>query len=222
MIKINRNQVELLSKQQNSKHTYGNQDNILYPIFSHAYTNLLDIMRNSSTYEMAHWTNYIDRWLLGRQTQNNTVGYKRGTIVFIDLGSGNFGHEPSFTHPAVVLAQSKDSILIVPCSSKKYGRGFPDIIDATPTDGFSSNTGIQTRSLRWISKNRVVSTIGKVSSSVLDSIDNELLKLIPSHTKQLLEKEQELSEQKEEISTLYKRISSLEDELLAFKEKSKE
>lgn len=171
---------------------------------------------------MAHWINYAERWLGNRHSKNNTIGYKRGSILFVDLGSCNFGHEPSFTHPAIVLAQTKDSILIVPCSSKKYEKGFPDIIDATPSDGFSSNTGIQTRSLRWISKNRVISSIGKVSSSILDSIDIKLLELIPLYNKQLSEKERQLSEHQDKISVLRKQITTLEAELQASKKQNKE
>jgi len=213
MIKINRNFVETLSKQQNSKQTNGLTDSVLYPIFSHAHTNFTDTIRSLSTYEMAHWINYSDRWLESRMAKNNTVGYKRGTILFVDLGSGNFGHEPSFTHPAIVLAQTKESILIVPCSSKKYGKGFPEIIDATPSDGFSTNTGIQTRSLRWISKNRVLSVIGNTTSSILDKIDEELLKIIPSYQKKIFEKESLINKLAAESKSLSDYISSLEAEI---------
>lgn len=213
MIKINRNFVETLSKQQNSKQTNGYKDSILYPLFSHAHTNFTDTLRNLSTYEMAHWINYSDRWLGNRTAKSNTLGYKRGTILFVDLGSGNFGHEPSFTHPVIVLAQTKESILIVPCSSKKYGKNFPEIIDATPNDGFSSNTGIQTRSLRWISKNRVLSVIGSTTSSILNRIDEELLKLIPSHYKKLFEKEAQLKKYEAENKFLKDYITSLEKKL---------
>ena len=102
MIKINRNFVDTLSKQQNSKQTNGYSDSVLYPLFSHAHTNFTDTLRNLSTYEMAHWINYSDRWLAARTAKNNTLGYNRGTILFVDLGSANFGHEPSYcTHQAV-------------------------------------------------------------------------------------------------------------------------
>lgn len=149
MISINRQAVEVLSKQPNSKSLSGKNDSNLYPVYIHSLTNLSDLTRNYSTYEMAHWTNYADRFCDSRSSSTpNTIGYKRGSIVFVDLGAGNFGHEPSYTHPAVVLQQNKYSIMIVPCSSKKYGKGIPFIIDATTADGFSINTGIQMDSIR--------------------------------------------------------------------------
>lgn len=148
-----------------------------------------DFLKGFSTYEMAHWTNFSDRWISNRNSELNNIGYNRGTILFVDLGASNFGHEPSFTHPAIVLDQNRDSLLIVPCSSKKFGKGFPEIVDATPSDGFSSNTGIQTNSIRWISKNRVISSISSTNSIILNKIDLLLLRSIPSHKKIVLDKE---------------------------------
>jgi len=102
-----------------------------------------------------------------------------------------------------------DSILIAPCSSKKYGKGFPEIVDATSADGFSSNTGIQTYSMRWVSKNRVLSIIGKTSSAILDKVDEKMLKLIPGHYKKLSEKEQQMHALNNHIIALEKEISEL-------------
>lgn len=195
MIPINRAIVDTISKQQNSKRTMGKNDSVLYPIYVHSVTNSSDCSRNYSTYEMAHWTNYVDHFCVSKNTDTpNTIGYKRGTIVFVDLGAGNFGHEPSYTHPAVVLQQNKFSILIAPCSSKKYGKGIPCIIDASIADGFSVNTGVQTDSIRWISKERVISKHGSVSNSILDRIDSVLLNAIPTYKRVIHEKNNVISQ----------------------------
>lgn len=193
IIPINRHQVTLLSRQQNSKQNPGRSDPALYPIFAHAQINAEDMLKEFTVYEMAHWTNYIDRWMSGRNSPPNTTGYKRGSILFIDLGAENFGHEPSFTHPGVVLDQTKDSILIAPCSSKKYGKGYPEIVNATISDGFSTNTGIQVNCIRWISKSRVISKAGFTTSAILDQIDANILKSIPLHTKILINKDTAIS-----------------------------
>lgn len=189
MITINRRQVDTLSKQQNSKQVLGKNDTVLYPIFAHSLINADDTIKEFSTYEMAHWTNYADRWVSNRTSHPNTTGYPRGTIVYVDLGAGNFGHEPSFSHPGIVLDQNRDSILLAPCSSKKYGKGFPEVVDATISDGFSTNTGVQTKSIRWLSKNRVISKIGTTSTRVLDCIDTLVLKSIPLYTREILDKD---------------------------------
>lgn len=210
MISINRAAVETLSKQINSKNTPGVTDQNLYPIYIHSLTNFSDLSRNYSTYEMAHWTNYADRLCTSKNSFSlNTVGYRRGTIVFVDLGAGNFGHEPSYTHPAVVLQQNKYSIMIAPCSTKKYGKGIPVIIDATTADGFSVNTGIQTDSIRWISKERVISVLGNASSSILDQIDALLLNTIPSYKRETRKKDATILQLQNENNILHKQIEAL-------------
>ncbi len=209
MISINRTQVDNLSKQVNSKRTAGKDDTTLYPIFAHSLVNTNDVLKDFTTYEMAHWTNNTDRWLSNR-TVINTTGYARGTIIFADLGATNFKYEPSFTHPCVVLEQNRNFILVVPCSSKKYGKGYPEIVDATPADGFSCNTGIQTDGLRWISKNRVISTIGTTSTRILNCVDTLILKSVPLHKRQLIEKDKEIETMKNERAALETEKEELE------------
>ena len=102
---------------------------------------------------------------------------------------------------------------IVPCSSKKYGRGFPEIIDATPADGFSKNTGIQTNSLRWISKNRVISQYGRVSNRVLNELDKKVIELVPRYHKTLTQKDKEIDELKNKNNELQAKINELEEKL---------
>lgn len=222
MISINRTQVDNLSKQLDSKQTLGKNDTALYPIFAHSLVNTNDTLKNFSTYEMAHWTNNADRWLSNR-VATNTTGYARGTIIFADLGATNFKYEPSFTHPCVVLDQNRNFILVAPCSSKKYGKGYPEIVDATPADGFSCNTGIQTNGLRWISKNRVISTIGTTSTCILNCVDTLILNSVPLHKMQLIEKDKEietlknekgaLETEKEDLATTIKNLLAENEEL---------
>lgn len=118
MIPVNRCQVDSITQSPNSKSTKGIENLTLYQIYASLLTNLSDNTKEFSTYEMAHWINHTDRWLHNR-TQSNTTGYKRGSILYIDLGATNYRFEPSFTHPCVVLAENKNFILVVPCSSKK-------------------------------------------------------------------------------------------------------
>ena len=209
MISINRTQVDNLSKQLDSKRTAGKNHAALYPIFAHSLINTNDVLKEFTTYEMAHWTNNTDRWLSNRATAN-TTGYARGTIIFADLGATNFKYEPSFTHPCVVLDQNRNFILVVPCSSKKYGKGYPEIVDATPADGFSCNTGIQTDGLRWISKNRVISTIGTTSTRILNCVYTLILKSVQLHKKQLIEKDKEIETMKNERAALETQKEELE------------
>ncbi len=127
----------------------------------------------------------------------------------MDLGATNFRLEPSFTHPCVVLAGNREFILVVPCSSKKYNTGYPEIIDGTPEDGFSCNTGIQTQSFRWIGKNRVISVLGNVSTEILNKIDDKMLNLIPTYSRVVSQKDNEIKQLKKELEIAQKQIERL-------------
>lgn len=181
MLGIKRSEIEKVTKTLDSKTIKFTNNDLVRKGFRISIFNFIDKLDELSIYEMGHTINFIDRWLHNR-TSNNIKTSKRGDIVFVDLGATNFRFEPSFTHPAIVLKNSYNSILIVPCSTKKYGKGLECIIDATPKDGFSKNTGIQTDALRWINKNRVISYTGKrTSGEILDKINKKILEYVPTY-----------------------------------------
>lgn len=168
------------------------------------FVNIIDEIMKLPVYNAAHWVCDMDRWIDNLQSDNKTT-YQRGEIVFLDLGAQNFKYEPSYTHACIVLANRSKSILIVPCSTKKFQSGYRDIIDATPANGFMRNTGIQSESFRWVNKNRVVSRTGKrVSSDILDRLDHVLVSFAPSHSR-------EISRLNGEIQRLNQKIAGLEE-----------
>lgn len=187
--------------------------------------NLSTELDSISSYEMAHLTNNIDRWIHNRNS-NNTATYKRGEIIFVDLGAINFKYEPSYTHPAVVLKNAFNSLLIVPCSTKKFGRGYSDVIDAYVSDGFSKDTGIQVGALRWINKNRVISTTSrKVKPRILDEINNHILSYIPTYKRDKRKFESidiENRELKDKNHALELKIKELEEQIEVMKTKEYE
>lgn len=178
-----------------------------------SFANLIDTVAGFATYNAAHWACNIDRWH-NNQTSSNITTYKRGEIVFLDLGAQNFQHEPSYTHACVVLANRYESILIVPCSTKQYGTGHTGIIDATPSDGFLKNTGIQSESFRWVNKNRVVSKTGrKVSSAILNKLDQAVASFAPSVKNLLAQKDALITSQKETIADLQAKLDAASTEI---------
>lgn len=223
MFKIDRNKMDANSKLFNAKSIPGKNNKDSHNSFKSTIWNLIEKVGEFTIYEMSHWICNIDRWLSNR-SYTHKYTYHRGDILSIDLGATNFKFEPSFTHPCIVLKNTKDSLLIVPCSSKKFGQGYHDIIDAhAKVDGFKHNTGIQINCFRWIHKNRVISKVGKTSPRILDEINSHMLKLIPTYKKekakfkaesehnvilkdQLLNSEKEIETLKEEIFKLNKLI----------------
>jgi len=171
-----------------------------------SFANLIDTIVDAKTYNAVHWVCNIDRWH-NNQGASNTTTYKRGEIVFLDLGAQNFKHEPSYTHACIVLANRYDSVLIVPCSTKQYGTGHMGIINATQADGFVKNTGIQSECFRWVSKNRIVSRTSKqVSPAILNQLDEILVSFSPSTKALIKQKDNQIAVQKEQIDNLQKQL----------------
>lgn len=205
MFRINRARIEGEAKQNSAKTDRMQGNPSVFDAVKLVFVNLIDEITKLSVYDATHWACNVDRWIDNLQSENKTT-YTRGEIVFLDLGAQNFRYEPSYTHACIVLANRKSSILIVPCSTKKFGSGHPDIIDATPADGFRANTGIQSESFRWVNKNRVVSRTGnKVSSAILDQLDQVLASFAPSNTAKL-------KYLNGEIERLTQRVADLEAE----------
>ncbi len=88
---------------------------------------------------------------------------------------------------------------------------YSDIIDATSEDGFLHNTGVQSKSYRWVSKSRVESVIGKTSPRLLDEIDFSILKDIPSYKKEIAKYKYELDILQNKYTELQNRVIELEN-----------
>lgn len=204
MFRINRTRIEGETRSADAKRQRLHDNSTVLDAVKLLFVNIIDEIMKLPVYNAAHWVCDMDRWIDNLQSDNKTT-YQRGEIVFLDLGAQNFKYEPSYTHACIVLANRSKSILIVPCSTKKFQSGYRDIIDATPANGFMRNTGIQSESFRWVNKNRVVSRTGKrVSSDILDRLDHVLVSFAPSHSR-------EISRLNGEIQRLNQKIADLEE-----------
>lgn len=204
MFRINRTRIEGETRSADAKRQRLHDNSTVLDAVKLLFVNIIDEIMKLPVYNAAHWVCNMDRWIDNLQSDNKTT-YQRGEIVFLDLGAQNFKYEPSYTHACIVLANRSKSILIVPCSTKKFRSGYRDIIDATPANGFMRNTGIQSESFRWVNKNRVVSRTGKrVSSDILDRLDHVLVSFAPSHSR-------EISRLNGEIQRLNQKIADLEE-----------
>lgn len=185
MFRIDRNTMKTEADKTNAKQTPGNTVQIVSDSFKNGVWNVIDTISSFDAYEMANWIIGTDRWIQNRTMTENTTTYKRGTIVWAELGGDNFKYEPSFEHPCVVLFNSYNRIWVVPASSGRYRCGYRDVIDVRASrGGFLKNSGIQMESARWIHKNRVTGILGKCPSPEMQKIDDYLLNQIPTSRRQ--------------------------------------
>ncbi len=127
--------------------------------------NLIDTLQGADAYQMTYWLHHVDRWIAHKAGTIKTK-YQRGEILFVEFGAMNFGFEPSFEHPAVVLSNNFNTILVAPGSSQTYSKRYDNIISVPTTDmrGLDKNTGFDAGAIRWISKDRVLDRLGHITA----------------------------------------------------------
>jgi mRNA-degrading endonuclease toxin of MazEF toxin-antitoxin module len=168
------------------------------------------------------------KWLVGwsdycndKNKVNSFFKYKdyslsRGQGVQINL-FGHMGTELTYDHPAIVLDESKDWIIIAPTSSTCFQDEEPLHIDLTPADGgvVNKNCGIKLENIRMVSKKRVKSIFtGKVTPEKLNEIDGVVAKyLAPSVEKELVVQNQLVASLEQEVEEKNLEILRLQNEL---------
>ncbi|QGH32581.1 hypothetical protein GI584_00105 [Gracilibacillus salitolerans] len=136
------------------------------------------------------------KWILGleeyiedkkNKKQIHYRRYTRGHIVEVEL-FGHFDKELTYSHPALILYDGGNSVLVAPISGGKYGDDKEMHIDVTEKDGLRKNCAVMVDSLRIIDKKRILyqhkkdELNVKISTEILDNIDNVLIsKFIPGH-----------------------------------------
>ncbi|MBA2943500.1 type II toxin-antitoxin system PemK/MazF family toxin [Paenibacillus sp. CGMCC 1.16610] len=214
MFPIDRRNIKIHIKEPEAKKLKGMDNNVISEQWKLKMWNIVDKVQELSVYNMGQWVIFHDRWLKNLSGPENQKKYKNGDIVMADLGAVNFKYEPQYEHPCIVLVNDFTSVFVVPCSSKKYGQNFPDIIDATPKDGFQLNTGIQMNAARWINKNRITQSNGQITNPVLmRTIEEYILVQFPTYQQLLVDQAQNVAQLQVSIHDLQTQKESLEIEI---------
>ncbi len=179
MTYISRKEVETLGRKPCGKEDIGVNDERLLEYFQLSMDHFKRYCEKSSSYELSQITNHVDHWLKDNRTSPVYETYGVGSILYVDFGAMNFGYELSFPHPCVVLAEEGVFLLVAPCSTKKYGHDFPDILDGRKEDGFHSDTGLVLDNIRWISKGRVIAKMGWVKEDFLRELTRRCISYFP-------------------------------------------
>lgn len=213
MEKINKKQVENIYRQiEGNKTIKGCEIRTLSPYYKKAMDNFEKYLSHLSAYEMGQVINSISHYLDDKNAlcYGKERIYKRGDIVILDFGFMNFGYEFSYPHPAVVLSQTKNFLFVAPCTSKKFGKGYSDVLDGYKEDGFQENTGVLLDGVRWVSKNRVIEIMGCCSIRILRKIEEYTLNHILTYSYEKNRKRKELIQLQEEITKLENQLSELQ------------
>lgn len=180
-------------------------------------------------------SNYTMKWLIGLEKYIHALNIKpkkdteltphlrRGAIINVEL-FGHFNTELTFKHPAVVLFDKKDRILVAPVSSSFFNNdsNLKDLyIDVGINEGFANDCGISLADIYMVNKNRIVSTVknnlgnaARVPSYTLDKIDSIITNnFISKHDNEIEELKSEKEFLKQEILDLEQKKIELEQEI---------
>ncbi|MED1205879.1 type II toxin-antitoxin system PemK/MazF family toxin [Heyndrickxia acidicola] len=157
--------------------------------------------------------------------------FSRGQIVLVDF-FGHFGTELTFEHPAIVLADTFDGVIIAPISSKCFNDGVDTHVSLSKNirdlGEVKNNCGIKLEQSRFISKRRILRKFKRVSNTdKLNEIDEVLMKIMAPYSYNLLIKHQDhllkelasknelLEEKEKEIEKLNRRIEFLNVQIIS-------
>jgi mRNA-degrading endonuclease toxin of MazEF toxin-antitoxin module len=166
----------------------------------------------------------------------DTHSFRRGEIVLVDF-FGHYGTELTYEHPAIVLADTYDGVIVAPISSRCYNDGIDTHVSLERNVGdlgkVKNNCGIKLEQSRFISKRRILEKFKRVTNTdKLNEIDNVLMQILtPVSYAALTQESQELSEelktkelimqeQEKEIDTLNRKIQLLEQQLLEMQQEA--
>lgn len=143
------------------------------------------------------YSNYINQSLLSEKPKLPFGHkYQKGSIVYVDF-FGHFGHEIAFDHPAIVLAEVGNDLIVAPITSNqsifennieyhiKLPKNIPELGDM-PND-----CTIKLEQIRFISKRRLLVNFKKRVSDIdkLKQIDMALIKILVNYTFEAKDKE---------------------------------
>lgn len=190
-----------------------------------AITNKERVLINKAIYESCSWIESNDMWINDKQGNlNNTNDYNRRKLVTVDLGAAHLGSEAAFLHPAVVLYEERDWVLIAPITSKKFGKGLDILVDIPKgsCSGLTENSTVQVDHIRAISKRRITGTLpGTMPNPFMDKINKVILEKYIPHVSRNYKKiindnnrlKTENKQLRDENATLKETIKQYEEQL---------
>lgn len=204
---------DINNKKVDSKVTTEIKSN-MYP-FAKEFLNYLEDL---SAYEVASIIHDVGHWQKSRkkvQSKTKPWKYEIRDIVELNLGSSNYGYEASYKHPCIVYANLYDAVLVIPCSTGRYGVNSPWIIKADSSHGFLKPTGIQLDKIRIVDKFRIQGKIlGKVSNPKFNEITDKIINLYFKPVENRIKKaEQKVAELTKENDSLQKKILDLQKKI---------
>ncbi|WP_371019038.1 type II toxin-antitoxin system PemK/MazF family toxin [Pseudalkalibacillus sp. JSM 102089] len=175
------------------------------------------------------FNNYVSDKTKGFSGGYDSYTFYRGQIVYVDF-FGHFGTELTYDHPAIVLADKGEGIVIAPLSSACFMDEEETHVDLPKKrknlGDLPYSSGIKLEQIRYISKTRVMQKFGRVSNTPkLNEIDHVLMEYISPKsydflvknqdylTEEVKKRDKEIEEKENEVNRLKRHITLIEKQL---------
>lgn len=135
------------------------------------------LLHSSSAYELANSLRSYNFWYNKRNTEPPKFKPNPRDVYYVDLGAFNIKYEEGFIHPCLVIKTYGDKALVIPGSTKKYGKGSFLIEDIISEDGFTDNTGLLLDQLKCVSVTRFKGIkLGRMNIETFKKVENKIFK----------------------------------------------
>lgn len=120
-----------------------------------------EIISNFNIFDMCNWVVWKNMWIKDKNGSPKVKDiYHRRKLVLVELGASNIDSEASYNHPAVIIYNNVDWVVIAPITSKRYGKGIDFLIDIPQgACSLKENSSVQVDHIRCISKKRITGTL---------------------------------------------------------------
>lgn len=134
-----------------------------------------ELMNIGSAYDIASIIRSYDFWYGKKDAEPKTFYVNPKEVYYVDLGAFNLKYEEGFLHSCVVIKKYGTMVLVVPGSTKKYGKKHFLIENVSAGDGFIEDTGVMIDQLRCVSITRIRGKIiGTMTDPTFSKIENKI------------------------------------------------
>lgn len=167
---IDRDKLKSIEKSKLKKKAFS--DSLVLSSYLKIVHKLIEIGSKMSMVEMARFTNSIDHWIKNRPANKKSRHCSEGTIIEVEFGL-TYKTETPYRHSALVIKEYPNKVIVIPSTSKldywnnafhpfSNPNGNKDYFRVTIDDGFDHNCVLVMNDFKTISKNRIISTCGRM------------------------------------------------------------
>ena len=213
---IDRDKLKNIEKSKSRKKAFS--DSLVLSSYLKIVHKLIEIGSKMSMVEMARFTNSIDHWIKNRPANKKSRHCSEGTIIEAEFGL-TYKTETPYRHSALVIKEYPNKVIVIPSTSKSdywdnafhplsNPNGNKEYFRVTTTDGFDHNCVLVMNDLKTISKNRIISTCGRMDALSEDCVYKQIRKLLLNDIFS-----EEVNEYEDRISTLKSNIQNNKEKI---------